>query len=104
MGIVEGVLGEEYERLNSLMEKYRQEAARLPAGTVSIKEIRGNKYAYIARRVDGKLVFKYIGKASSPEVERIVGEVQKRREYESKMKLLKKDIKELKRALGGRKI
>lgn len=104
MSIVKAVLQEEYERLNSLMEKYRQEASRLPVGSVSIKEIRGHKYAYIARRIGGRISFQYIGKASSPEAARIVAAIQKRKEYESKMKSLRKDIKELERALDGRKI
>ncbi len=104
MGVIKGMLREEYERLLSLLEKYNNEVSRLPKGSLSVKEIRGRRYAYIARRINGKVNFKYIGRDSSKEVQRIAAEIHKRTEYKSKIRAVKRDIKELERALGGRKI
>ena len=104
MGIIKGVLEEEYKRLRSLSEKYRQDVSRLPAGSVSIKEISGHKYAYLARRKGKKVLFEYVGKASDPEVKSLQADIKKRKEIEAKRKSIKKDLKELERAIGGRKI
>ncbi|MBP7583045.1 MAG: hypothetical protein KBA61_03355 [Spirochaetes bacterium] len=100
MGVVQGVLGDEYERLLLLLKKYEAEVAKLPRGAVSLKTKAGHEYAYLARREKGKVVFTYLGKASSPDVKKMQGAVTKRRDYEAKIKRVKQDIRELERALG----
>lgn len=104
MSIVKGVLEEEYRRLINLSDKYAQDISRLPVGSVSIKEISGHKYAYRARRKGKRVFFEYVGKASDPEVRNLQADIKKRKEIEAKQKLIKKDLKELERAIGGRKI
>jgi hypothetical protein len=104
MGIIKGVLDEEYNRLISLHDKYAREVAKLPKGSLSIKEKSGQKYAYIAMRKGKKVVFEYIGKASSNEVNKLREGIRKRKDYEGRIKSIKSDLKELERALGGRKI
>jgi hypothetical protein len=104
MSIIKGMLQEEYERLKSLLAKYQAEVSKLPAGSVSEKQIKGNRYAYIARRRKSKIEFIYIGRASSPKVQSMRDEIKRRKDYESKIRILKEDIKELERALGGRKV
>jgi len=104
MSIIKAVLEEEYKRLQSLLGKYQREAAKLPKGAISIKKIAGQQYAYIAHRSGKKVIFDYIGKASSIKVKNLQEGVNKRKKYMIKIKSLKRDIKEMERALGGRKI
>lgn len=104
MGIVKGVLEEEYKRLKSLSDKYARDISRLPAGSISIKEISGHKYAYRARRMGKKVHFEYLGKASDPKVKSLQADIIKRKEFEAKRRSIKKDLNELERAIGGRKI
>jgi hypothetical protein len=40
----------------------------LPSGAVSVKTIRGRKYAYLVRRIGGRLRFSYLGPAGDPGV------------------------------------
>lgn len=104
MSIVKGVLEEEYKRLKRLSEKYRKDISRLPVGSLSIKKISGRKYAYLVRRKDKKIFFQYVGSASNMEVKSLQADIKKRKEIEAKLKSIKKDLKELERAIGGRKI
>ncbi|TAL35708.1 MAG: hypothetical protein EPN93_09630 [Spirochaetes bacterium] len=104
MGIIQGVLEEEYKRLQTLAEKYIQEISALPAGSLSVKNISGHRYAYIAKRVGGKIHFKYLGKESTPEVEKLRRRIAERRGLQAKLKTIKNDLAEIERAIGGRKI
>jgi hypothetical protein len=104
MSIIKGVLEEEYNRLVKLRDRYEREAEKLPKGSVSVKEIAGKKYAYLAHRKGKKVVFDYVGKDSSNEVKNIRESIKKRKSLEVKLKAMKSDLKELERALGGRKI
>lgn len=104
MSIIKGVLEEEYNRLMQLRDRYMREAAKLPKGSLSVKEKSGQEYAYLAHRKGKKVVFDYVGKASSDEVKKIRESIKKRKDLETKFKAIKKDLKELERALGGRKI
>ncbi|HNV46214.1 MAG TPA: hypothetical protein PKJ16_04165 [Spirochaetota bacterium] len=104
MSILKGVLDEENKRLKRLLGKYQRDIDALIKGSVSIKDISGQRYAYIAKRKGDTVVFEYIGKASSDKVKRLLEEVNKRKKLTVKIKALKQDIKEIERALGGRKI
>lgn len=104
MSIIKGVLEEEYNRLVHLRDRYLNDIANLPKGSLSIKEKSGQEYAYIAHREGKKVVFDYIGKATSDEVKKLKERIKKRKDYEKKLKSIKSDLKELERALGGRKI
>ena len=104
MGIIKEVLEEEYRRLKSLSDKYARDISRLPAGSVSIKEISGHKYAYRAQRKGEKVHFEYLGKASDPAVGSLQADIKKRKEIEAKRRSIKNDLNELERAIGGRKI
>lgn len=104
MGIIKGVLEEEYNRLVLLYGKYQRDLEKLPKGSLSVKEKSGQEYAYIARREGKRVVFDYVGKASSDEVKQIREKIKKRKELAARIKSIKSDLRELERALGGKKI
>ena len=103
MGAIRGVLEEEFERLKELSKKYKEMIASLPKGSISIKERRGHPYAYLAFREKGKVRFEYLGKAPSARVKELEKEIESRRRYESLLRKVEKDRKEVERAIHGRK-
>lgn len=102
MSAIKGVLKEELGRLKILLTKYRQEARKCPRGSVSIKPRKGHNYAYLAYRKGAKICFEYLGNAQSKRVAAIKDKVRSRREYESRMRRINKEIRELERAVYGR--
>ena len=103
MSIIKHILGEELERLEKLLEKYRQEIDRLPKGSLAKKQRYGNNYIYLAYRDGKKVIFKYIGKESSDAVKDIKVLRKKRLKYLDLQRKIKEDISEIKRAIFGRR-
>ncbi len=99
MSIVFGVLQEEYERLQQLAAKYRENIAGLPKGSLQTKTRNGHGYVYLTYRKQRKVISKYIGKSSSPEVEELLQQVNVRTQYEQKLKQVSTDLQEIRRVL-----
>jgi biotin synthase-related radical SAM superfamily protein len=102
MSIIFDVLDEEYNRLKELWEKYQNEIDKLPKGSIQKKQRNGKAYIYLYYRNGDKVISKYIGKEKSRKVDEIKEELEKRKEYERKMKKVKADLKEIERAFNGR--
>lgn len=98
------ILEEESERLKELCVLYRKKLEHLPKGYVSIKKINGHEYAYLAFREKSRIRSKYIGKPSSPEVNEIKKQIEKRKEVEAKIRVVKERQEELQRILRSKKI
>ncbi|MDP8215430.1 MAG: hypothetical protein RAO92_02625 [Candidatus Euphemobacter frigidus] len=98
------ILEEESERLKDLRVLYREKIENLPKGYISIKKINGHEYAYLAFREKNRIRSKYIGKPSSPEVDEIKKQIEKRKEVESKIRVVKERMKELQRMLRSKKM
>ena len=103
MSIIKHILGEELERLEKLSAKYKQEIDQLPKGAISKKQRNGINYFYLAYRYGAGVKFKYIGKESSDKVKEMIVLRRKRLKYLNLQKKLKLEIKDIKRALYGRK-
>ncbi len=102
MSVLKGVLKEEYERLNQLIKKYKEEIKNYPKGSISYKNIKGHSYAYLGYREKGKLCFKYFGKKSK-EIKKVSQRIKSRKKYESLLKQALLNLKELKKAIGKTK-
>ena len=102
MSIVFGVLQEEYERLQQLAAKYRENIAGLPKGSLQIKTRNGHGYVYLTYRDRQKVISKYIGKVGSLQVEELLQQVNERKQYEQKLKRVSKDLHEIRRVLHGK--
>jgi len=103
MSPIKSILKEELQRLERLCQKYREEINQLPRGSISEKERKGNSYAYLAFREDGKVRFEYIGNIQSDKVKELKRLVEERRRYEGLMKQAQNNLKELKKLLHERK-
>ncbi len=104
MSILKDVLKDEYKRLNSLVQWYKQQIASLPKGSISIKRRKGREYLYINYRQKDKVKSDYVGYISSEKATEMIIKIKQRKDYENELKAVKNDLKELERALYGKKI
>ncbi len=104
MSYLKSVLQEEHDRLKSLVEKYKNEISLLPRGSLSVKKRNQREYLYLAYRQEGRVKFEYIGTMSSEKAKFVIKQIESRKEYENKFKLVKKDLVEIERVINGRKI
>ena len=103
MSPIKSILKEELQRLEQLCNKYREEINKLPRGSISEKKRKGNSYAYLAFREEGKVRFEYIGNIHSDKAKKLRIQIEERRRYERLIKKAKKNLKELKKLLHERK-
>lgn len=97
MSILDGVMREEYDRLNRIIAKVEQEIKELPKGYISEKNIHGKKYYYLQYREDDKVRSVYLKKG---ELDTYRDLIDRRNELMGKLKELKADRKKLERVLG----
>lgn len=99
MNILISTLKDELAAVEQLEKRYNQQLAELPKGSLVVRNIRGNKYAYLTYREGAKVKQKYLGKASADLIESVKGQIDKRNELKRKLKSLKEQKRILKRAL-----
>jgi hypothetical protein len=103
MSIIRGILEEELNRLEELSVFYKEKISEAPRGSISVKERGGKRYIYLARREDKKIIFDYVGK-DVPEVRDALNDrIKQRKEYEAKLHQVRENLKEVKRALRGKR-
>lgn len=103
MSAIKAVLKEELNRLKILARKYKQELRILPKGSISKKERRGRHYAYLAFRKGDRVYFNYLGKPQSEKVIAIELKIRSRKEYESRLRRVAREIRDLEKIVYGRK-
>lgn len=104
MSILESVIIDEYNRLNKLLDEYNNQIKLLPFGSISVKNIKGSNYCYLAYREGYKVIYKYIGKEKTGKVKELREKIEKRKKIEKKVRELKKELKDVKKVLNGKKI
>jgi nitrogen fixation/metabolism regulation signal transduction histidine kinase len=101
---IKGVLREELENSIRMQKRYEEEIAKLPAGSLVKKNIKGHEYYYVVLRENGKVRFVYQGKEIP---QSIIDEYARakdlRAKYRNLLSQVKKQIKFLKRTLRGQK-
>ena len=103
MSIIKSILEEELTRLEELSVFYKSKLAESPRGSISVKERQGKRYIYLACREDKKIIFNYVGK-DVPEVRNALNErLQGRKEYQLKLHQVNENLREIKRALRGKR-
>lgn len=61
MSILEGVLREELQRLESNLLAFKDKLKKLPRGTIYISKIYNASFVYRKHKEDGKVISEYIG-------------------------------------------
>ena len=96
MSVLNGVLHEEYDRINRVILRIEQELRDLPRGYISEKKISGKIYYYLQYREDGKLKSFYLKGEEIISYRRLINH---RNELQSKLKELQADRKKLEKIL-----
>jgi len=98
------VIAEELERLNEAKSAYEAAIEREVQGSPQIKRVGHKDYLYLARRKGNKVLYQYVGNIKDEKCQKVFDSVKKRQSYEKLLKGIKKDLKEVRKALRGRKI
>ena len=100
---IKGILREELNNSLHMKESYERELSKLPIGSLVRKKIKDHYYYYLVSRVDGRVKFKYRGKASKEEIKKNKEVKALRAKYRNLLSRSKKQIKFLKGTLRGEK-
>jgi nitrogen fixation/metabolism regulation signal transduction histidine kinase len=101
---IKGVLREELENSIRMQKRYEEEIAKLPAGSLVKKNIKGHEYYYVVLRENGKVRFVYQGKEIPQSViDEYARAKDLRAKYRNLLSQVKKQIKFLKGTLRGQK-
>ena len=96
MSVLDGIMREEYDRLNRVINKLQIEIEHLPKGYISEKRINQRLYYYLQYRENGKVKSVYL---KSDEVEAYRNLIARRNELLVKLKVLQADRAKLERVL-----
>lgn len=99
MAVVMDILENERMRLVKLLSKYESEISKMPRGSISMKKRSNRDYAYLAHREGKKVVFDYVGPASSDAVQELRQMIERRKELEDKIRQTKQNLKVVERSL-----
>jgi hypothetical protein len=103
--VIKDILNEELRNSIRMKDRYENELSKLPVGSLVVRNIKGNKYAYRVYRDNGKFVAEYKGRLSEIPKEEIAkwsGVKKKRASYRNSLSRLKKEISFLRKALRGK--
>jgi len=96
MGVVHGVLAEEYERLLKQEKFYSEEISKLPKGSILEREISGGIYHYLKFREGKKVRSIYI---RDEDLEELENKIKERKRLEKILKSIREDEKILKKVV-----
>lgn len=98
MNLIISTVLQEKQRIDYMLAKYQEALAKLPKGTISEKQVKGNTYYYLKYRDGKKIVSKYIGKK---EIEELKQQIDRRRHIEAMIKSLLEEQKLAAKVLEG---
>lgn len=96
----EEVLEAEERKLQAEVSRILRRIGFRRGGCFTVKVISGRPYAYVARRVLGKLRFTYVGPANTPAAARIRREVMMVRALKSGLRQARTRLRRIQRALA----
>jgi len=100
---IKSILKEELTNSLRMQKLYEKELSKLPRGSISKRNIKGNEYYYLVYRENGKFKAVYKGKSVSDSVlEKYAQAKELRSKYRKAISQLKKQIRYLKGALRGK--
>lgn len=100
---IKSVLKEELANSLRMQKLYEKELSKLPQGSISKRNIKGNEYYYLVYRENGKFKTVYKGKSVSDSVLKKYAQAKElRSKYRKAISQLKKQIRYLKGALRGK--
>ncbi len=96
MSILDGVIREEYDRINRVIHNIEMEISELPKGYISEKKIKGKIYYYLQCRENKKLKTSYVKKEDVDAFRTLIAH---RKDLEIELKNMKGERKKLEKVL-----
>jgi hypothetical protein len=96
---VRDMLEDSLQHTLEALDLYQKRIEELPKGSLSMKNINGHIYCYLAYREGKKVMNDYLGKLASEEVQVMKKKIDQRKRYQKAVKEMKKEIKFLRKAL-----
>ncbi len=101
--VIKSVLKEELANSSRMKQRYEQELAKLPTGSLVKRIIKGHEYFYLVYRKDGKVKSDYKGiSVSVADLERYREAKLLRSKYRHALSQVKKQIRFLEGVLRGK--
>lgn len=97
MSILEEVLLEEYERSLETIAACEEELANIPKGYIRERKIHKASYFYLQHREGNRVISEYV---SRDEVPRLKESLERRKALMEAIKLQRKNLRQIERALG----
>lgn len=94
-------LKEELERVLILEKHYQKDIEDLPEGSIHKRVIGGIEYAYLKISKKGEVQSKCIGRWDDPSMQKLLIQINKKKDKKYRLKKVKEQIKILRRALRG---
>ena len=98
MSVLQGVFLEEIKRLEKNISSYEKMIESLPRGSIFIRQIGNNEYAYRKRKEKGKVVSEYLGLANSDDVKKQLMLSSEYKRIKNNIKIAKQELMKLKKA------
>lgn len=103
MMAIKNVLREELNNSLRMKQRYEQELAKLPKGSLVKRHIKGHEYYYLVFREDGRVRSDYKGKTvSEKELKRYREAKELRAKYRKSLSKLNRQIRYLRGMLRGK--
>ena len=97
MKILKGILLDSEKYYLDAQKKIMKKLANLSSGSVKERVISGKKYYYLQKRVDKRIVHKYLGKEKPVA---LLKQIKMRKSLQAELKKMKDALRMLKRAKG----
>ena len=98
MSVIKGVLKEEVERLERNIEKYESILSSLPHGSLFVRRIGSEKYAYLKRKENGKVISFYLGNIKNIEVQKQIELCKEYKRIKNNIRISNEELQKLKKA------
>ena len=94
MNVLKGILSESKKYYLDAKSRIEKKIANLPKGSIKERKIFGKQYYYLQKRINDKIVHKYLGKDRP---EDIIKQLQQRKALKAELKKVNEALKTLKR-------
>lgn len=99
MSVLEGVLREELERLESNLLAFKEKLAKLPRGTIYISKVYNSSFVYRKRKEHGKVISEYIGSINESRSKEAIEQAKDYKRLKSMISQGNKELDKLRKAV-----
>ena len=99
MSVLENVLREEKNRIESNINAYNHLLSKLPKGSIFVRKNNNSYFVYKKYRVDKKVVSEYIGPINSNLSQKAIDDYQELKRIKMNLRIAKAEYKKLSKAM-----